>query len=192
MRRLFSALCALAGVAVLSCPVAESLAQNLPNSNSPQTAVILTKLSPSAYPPLALRARIAGEVELMLDVRPNGSIASAIVVSGHPLLKQAALESAQQSQFECRNCIEVVRSYRLLYTFQLGPTKYCAETSDAAKSNQQEQPYPRVTQSQDHVTVIDQPEGTCDPVVTITGKKVRSAKCLYLWRCGFLPLTINE
>jgi len=185
-------MCTLAGMVVLSCAGVESLAQSETNSNTPQEGVLVTKLSPPVYPQLALQARITGGVELMLDIRPNGSIASAVVVSGHPLLKQAALESAQQTLFECRNCTEGLRSYRLLYTFQLGPTEYCAETSNSSKRDQQEPPYPRVSQSQNHVTLVDQPVGTCDPAFTITRKKVRSAKCLYLWRCGFPRLTTYE
>jgi TonB family protein len=192
MRRFISSIYALAQVVVLSYTVADSLARNGPNSNNPQNEVVLTKLSPLIYPPVARQTRIAGKVELMLDIRPNGTVASAMVVSGHPLLQQAALESAKQSQFECRNCNEGVRSYRLLYSFELGPTEYCKETSDISKGNQQEPPYPRVTQLENRVTVVDRPVGTCDMASTVRSKKVRSAKCLYLWRCGYPRLVIYE
>jgi len=180
MSRFISSVCALAGLVVLSYVVVESLAQSEPSSDTAQATVVLTKLSPPVYPRLALQTRTTGDVELILDVQPNGSVASAIVVSGHPLLKQAALESAQQSQFECRNCSEGMRSYRLLYSFQLGPTSYCTETSDSANGKQEQQPYPRVIQSQNRVTLVDQPVGTCDLAFTVSRKKVRSAKCLYL------------
>ena len=192
MRRFISSMYALAQVVVLSCAVANSLAQSEPNSNNPQNEVVLTKLSPPIYPPLAKQTRIKGDVELMLEIRPNGTVVSAMVVSGHPLLQQAALESAKQSQFECRNCNEGVRSFRLLYSFELGPTEYCTRTSDSSKGNQQEPPYPRVTQSENRVTVVDQPVGTCDLAFTVSSKKVRSAKCLYLWRCGYPRLVSYE
>jgi len=169
---------------LVSGSIIKSLAQSGVAANSPQGEVFLTKLATPFYPPLARQTRITGDVELMLEIKENGSIQSAIVVSGHPLLKQAALDSAQSSQFECRNCGQGVQSYRLFYSFQLGPTRYCTETSDGSKDNQQEGPYPRVIQSQNHVTVVDQPVGTCDPAFTVTWKKVRTAKCLYLWRCG--------
>ena len=64
--------------------------------------VFLVKLSPPVYPPLARQARIMGDVRIQLAIRRDGSIESSEGVSGHPLLKQAALESAQQSEFECR------------------------------------------------------------------------------------------
>jgi hypothetical protein len=186
VKRFYPSICALAGVVVLSCAVVDSLAQTEANSNPPQDRVVLTKLFPPVYPRLAVQAHIAGDLELMLEIRPNGRVASAIAVSGPPLLKQAALESAQQSQFECKNCSEGVHSYRLWYTFQLDPADYCAEISDVSNATHPEQLYPRVTQSQNHVTVVEQAVGTCDPRETIIRK--RSAKCLYLWRCRILRL----
>jgi TonB family protein len=163
----------------------KSLAQSGASANTPQGEVLLTKLTEPSYPPVARQARVMGDVELMLEINEDGSVRSAVVVSGHPLLKQAALDSAQRSQFECRDCGQGVRPLRMLYSFQLAPTSYCTETSDSSKGNQQEEPYPRVIQSQNHVTLVDQPVGTCDLAFIVTRKKARSAKCLYLWRCGF-------
>jgi TonB family protein len=159
---------------VLSIAVAESSAQGA-TAVQTQESVVLSKLFQPVYPPLALQTRITGDVELILEVKADGSLESAQFVSGHPLLKQAALDSAQRSKFECRNCTQGMRLFQMLYSFQLGPTRYCEE---------KEAPYPRVVQSQSHVTVIDQPVGTCDMAFTVTRTKVRSAKCLYLWRCG--------
>src|SRR5712692_11252304 len=69
------------------------------------------KLSDPTYPRLAQQARITGDVDLMLTIQRDGSVESAVVVSGHPMLQQAALESAQRSQFECKGCGEAVTSY---------------------------------------------------------------------------------
>ena len=192
MRRFISSVYALAQVVVLSWTVADSRAQGSPSVNNAKNEVVLTKLSPPIYPPLAKQTRISGNVELMLEIRPNGTVASAVVVSGHPLLQPAALESAKQSQFDCRNCNEGMQSYRLLYSFELGPTEYCAKTSDSSKSDRQEPPYPRVTRVENRVTVVDQPVGTCDMPAAVTSKNVRSAKCLYLWRCGHPRLVVYE
>jgi TonB family protein len=153
-------------------------------SKTTQESVVITKLFPPVYPPLAKQTRISGDVELILEVRADGRLESATVVSGHPLLKQAALDSAEGSQFDCRICTQGVRSFQMLYSFQLGPTSYCAEASKTSSRDQKEEHYPRVVQTQNHVTVIDQPVGTCDLAFTITRTRVRSAKCLYLWKCG--------
>jgi TonB family protein len=82
-----------------------------------QNGAVLIKLSPPLYPPLAREARIGGDVKIQIEIRPDGSAASVGVISGHPLLKQAALESAQKSQCECRRCGEGLTSYSLTYTF---------------------------------------------------------------------------
>lgn len=183
---------ALAGVALLSWAIGTSWAQDTSNSNQALEGAVITKPSPLTYPPLARQTRITGSVELKLEVRKDGSLASVVAVSGHPLLKQGALENAQKSQFACNDCnIEDVRSYRLVYTFELGPTSYC--TDEPNKSGViPEQPYPRLTQSQGHVTLVDQPVGTCDLAGTVTYSKVRSAKCLYLWKCAKPRLIIRE
>jgi len=167
---------------VLTTSTIKCRAQSEVSANTPQGKVVVTKLTEPSYPPVARQAGVVGDVELMLEIKADGSVQSAVAVSGHPLLKQAALDSAQRSQFECRDCGQGMRSFGMLYSFQLGPTSYCTEGSGSSKDNHQEKPYPRVTQSQNHVTVVDQPVGTCDLAFTV--KKVRSVKCLYLWRCG--------
>jgi len=173
----------LALVIGLSFAVAESSAQTAVSSEAPQDGAALTKLSQPVYPPLARQTRIAGDVILLLRIWEDGTIESAVVDSGHPLLKQAALDSAQESKFECRKCSEPLTSFRLVYTFQLaGPTECCKPTEQSANEKPADQPVPRVIQSENHVTVIDQPVCICDPAADVV--KVRSLKCLYLWRCG--------
>src|SRR5207245_2568849 len=97
--------------------------------------------------------------------------------SGHPLLKQAALDSARQSQFDCRSCTKAVTSYSLRYKFQLVDpdlTKDCAAWTDEERNE--------LNSSQREITVFATAVVTCDPIVVLT--RIRSAKCLYLWRCG--------
>ena len=190
MKHAFS-ICGMAEMIVLLCVVVQSVAQSVSDSNRPQASVVLTKLSPPTYPPLARQTRIAGDVELTLDVRSTGSVTSVTVVSGHPLLTLAALQSAQQSQFECRNCNEGVRSYRLWYTFQLVGPACCTAADGGANNSQPNEPIPRVIQSPNHVTMVNQPFCSCG-ASTPSRKKVRSAKCLYLWKCGFARSTGYE
>jgi outer membrane biosynthesis protein TonB len=59
-------------------------------TETPQTGVVLTKLSPPIYPPLARQARITGDVKIQLTIRQDGSVDSAALFSGHPMLAQAA------------------------------------------------------------------------------------------------------
>jgi hypothetical protein len=167
----------------------QSLAQNAVNADVRPEGVVLTELSRPSYPPLARQTRISGEANLMLGIRQDGSIESALVISGHPLLAQTALDSAQHSRFECRKCSDTVTYLRLVYTFQLvGPNSCCTPQKDGPKDPGEQ--IPRVTQLLNRVTVVDQLACICDPGIDV--RKVRSAKCLYLWRCGTPRLRIYE
>jgi Gram-negative bacterial TonB protein C-terminal len=133
--------------------------------------VVVTKLSPPTYPQLVRVAHIVGDVTVTLGIRQDGTIESSNATSGPPMLYKAALQSAQQSQFECRNCSDAITSYTLVYTFKLNDQPCCSPTADL-----------HVTQSENHVTAIDNAICFCDPAAGPW--KVRSAKCLYLWKCG--------
>jgi len=131
---------------------------------------VLVKLSDPTYPPLARQASIIGDVNLLLNIRRDGSVESATVENGPPMLRQAAFDSAQKSQYDCGNCREQTNPYRLVYTFQLTDRENCCDLTDNL----------RVSQSGNHVIVSNRYVCLCDPAAKI---KVRSLKCLYLWRC---------
>jgi Gram-negative bacterial TonB protein C-terminal len=173
-------------VASIILPIAgvETLTQTATASDSQQEGPVMSSLSPPVYPPVAKQAHVAGDVELELKVKADGSLESATVTSGPPLLTQAALDSAKHSLFECRNCGAEGIQFHVLYTFQLGPTSYCTDASDTSKIGEKQETYPKVAQERNHITLIDQPVGTCDPSFKIVERKVRSVKCLFLWKCG--------
>jgi TonB family protein len=158
------------------------LAQASGTSDS-TTGVSVTKLAQPVYPRLAQQAHITGTVNIEVRVARNGTVQSATVISGHPMLRDSALRSARQSQFECERCSAEVSSYSLAYEFRLvAPdlTKDCTKWTDEelnAHSVEFDSAHGRVTVSAMEVW-------TCDPAVQL--RKVRSAKCLYLWRCGVL------
>ena len=154
--------------------VGSLLAQESIPSETPQTGVVLVKLSPVIFPPLARMANIVGEVKVELGITKDGSVASAEIISGHAMLKQAALESAQKSQFECRGCSEAVTPYLLTYSFESRENGNCCDALSRV---------PEVTQTQAHVTIVSAQICLCDPGFTTT-RKTRSAKCFYLWKCG--------
>jgi TonB family protein len=145
--------------------------------------VVLSKLSPPIFPPLARAARVTGDVEIAVQIRQDGTVESAEVVKGHPLLKAAALDSARQSTFECHDCGDVPRLYSVLYTFGYTTTQHCCQPQ--AKSVAGEpgaEPQAGITQSQNHITILSEPLCICDPSADVI--KVRSAKCLFLWHCS--------
>src|SRR4029077_3486850 len=90
----------------------------------PQGQVVLSKLSPPIYPPLARAARVSGDVAIALRIGQDGGVESAEVLRGHPLLKAAALDSARQSKFECHDCGKTAIPYSILYTFGYTTTQH--------------------------------------------------------------------
>jgi TonB family protein len=171
-----------AAILLLSVAVANSSAQSASDTQG-QQGVLLTTLFQPVYPPLARQTRIIGDVELTLEVRQDGSLESVNVVRGHPLLQQAAVDSAKQSRFACQKCGDGTWSYHMVYSFQLiGGESCCAAVEANVNAQTQDQPIPRVIQSANHVTVVDRPTCICDPAADTV--KVRSMKCLYLWKCA--------
>jgi TonB family protein len=136
-------------VASGACSVAHpqtTVAQTAETFEAPRFDVVLNNVYLPVYPPLARQARIMGDVKILVGVRQDGSVESAEVVSGHPMLKQAALESAQKSTFLCRECKGAVTLFTVTYTYG---------------------------------TRVD-PDG-----IDCSGpQRLRSAKCLGLWKCG--------
>jgi protein TonB len=52
------------------------------------------------YPPIAKAARAAGAVQVQVTISEEGRVIDASVVSGHPLLREAALQAARQWVFK--------------------------------------------------------------------------------------------
>jgi len=64
-----------------------------------QAARILNRVQPQ-YPPLARQTRISGTVRLHAIISKDGSIQQLEVISGHPLLQQAALDAVRQWRYQ--------------------------------------------------------------------------------------------
>ena len=60
----------------------------------------LLKLVPPMYPKLAAQARVTGTVVLEATVTAQGTVEEIHIVSGHPLLVQAAIDCVKQWQYE--------------------------------------------------------------------------------------------
>ena len=125
---------------LLMAPVFFSLAVSIAHSQGadglPKPVPSFLNLYPPVYPPLARQARISGDVILKIDVRPNRSVASAAVISGHAMLKQAALDSALKSTFLRQEGTEGTVSYLITYTFGLrvGPDSGCTDGGTFARA----------------------------------------------------------
>jgi protein TonB len=63
-----------------------------------QQAMLVSQPRP-LYPPLAKQARIQGVVRLEAVISKSGTIEELKVISGHPLLVQAALDAVRQWRY---------------------------------------------------------------------------------------------
>ncbi len=64
-----------------------------------QQAKLVNKVTP-LYPALAKQARIQGTVKLQAVIAKNGAVVELQVLSGHPLLVQAALDAVHQWRYQ--------------------------------------------------------------------------------------------
>jgi hypothetical protein len=135
----------------------------------------ITEAFHATYPPIALIAHVEGEVTLVADLRGDGTVGEVSVESGPQMLRAVSIESAERNSYKCEACTQAGARVRLIYSFKLGPAITCEESGIDSS-------YPRFTHSGDTITVEAQPWGTCDYAARL---RVRSAKCLFLWRCGF-------
>jgi len=58
-----------------------------------------SKVQP-AYPELAKRMNVTGTVKLMVTIAPNGTVKSAKVLGGHPLLVDPAMDAVKKWKYE--------------------------------------------------------------------------------------------
>jgi TonB family protein len=84
-----------------------------------QTEPSLLSANIPKYPPLARQARIEGVVRLTFSLPANGLQPTNVeVVSGHPMLKGAAVENVKTWRFE-QNPYAVERKYETTFKYRL-------------------------------------------------------------------------
>src|SRR5579862_3025287 len=143
----------LAGMSLcLFATSANSPGQRTADSDTAETGPVLSKLSTPEYPPLARMANVSGEVKVTASIRKDGAVELA-EATGHPLLKQAALESVQKSTFECRRCTNEGKCL-LTFSFEVKDDGDCCGGFG--------QP-PEVTQLGDHIIIVAARSCICDP-----------------------------
>lgn len=153
-----------------------------PQGDSAPNLTLIRWVTP-VYPATAIANGVAGDVNLKVSVRPDGTVESVTVITGaDPLLIQAAGDSAKQSRFACRQCSGLIER-SLIYTFQLAKPDPCCCSSGHQRPND-----PEVSHVGDHMTITASPLCVCPDACAMAWAKAhskyRSVKCLYLWKCG--------
>ncbi len=152
---------------VMSLAVASrSLMAQAPSKDQDiEPQVILRKLFPPVYPPLARQARAVGDVHLRVSIHSDGSIVAVSVIDGSPVLRQAALDSAKQSQFECKDCgqSDHLVEGTFTYSFQVSPEQEPADSNCCLEEQAPPDRVPttQVSQSDERITITIPPICIC-------------------------------
>jgi TonB family protein len=131
---------------------------------------------PPVYPQMARVARIQGQVALQFTLQHEGTVALQ-KSTGHPLLVQAAEESLKTSKLGCDDCKDLTPIFTVVFDFQVAEHD-CRDQEVTPKQRAN-------LNGTNRVSIVVQPECTDDPIVHY--KRVRSLRCLYLWKCAMRP-----
>lgn len=133
--------------------------------------------TPPQYPQMALIAAIQGEARIEVAFKDDGTIADVKEVSGHPILLFAAKENLRQAKLVCENCV-AGSSFVVVYDFVRLINVPGMDPCDHAAA-----PLPNpVVNSPTHITIYGTP-GCIEPRCCPPPQRVRSLRCLYLWKC---------
>ena len=158
---------AVAGQAALMLGLAQSTAF--------RPALEIARLEPPVYPPIAMAARVSGDVDLKITLKTDGTPGTVQVESGPQMLRQAAVDSASRSRFTGVPGGGAEATYKIIYKFALEKALGCGQERDKS--------YPHIHSGSNTITISEQPVTICDPVADEEPVHVRSVKCLYLWKC---------
>jgi TonB family protein len=138
MRRHFVALLAATGLSVSFAGAQEKTeppAQQAPAKriavvrvvrSDIEEAVLINKVEPK-YPGTARAARISGVVQLRALIAKDGAVTNLMVISGHPLLAEAAIDAVRQWRYQPTrlngNPVEVEMTIDVSFTPEGGTTE---------------------------------------------------------------------
>jgi len=83
---------------IVKRPVVTSVPQRVPVTSTIEAAKLISRVQP-VYPQLAIQARIQGNVVLHAIIGRDGQVSELQVLSGHPLLVNAALDAVRQWRY---------------------------------------------------------------------------------------------
>lgn len=87
------------------------------------------------YPPIAMGAKITGEIRLRLKVAANGEVQSIEVKSGPSMLQKAAVDAIKNWRFHCDDCkYGEPFEHTFTFRFRLGIEEICKYSTNVSKS----------------------------------------------------------
>ena len=135
------------------------------------------------YPPIARSAAISGDVHVTVEVRPDGTVASATVArmegfnreADAKFFEQPVLEAAQKARFRCEQCADTQMLYGLAFAF-----RFAYKIGRAMGDLHPE--IVSISPSQSRILIVTE-LGPPDGPVSLVARAPRAAKCLWLWHC---------
>jgi len=148
-------------------------------------ALVWEDFHPPQYPRAALIAHIEGLVTIQFSLDTDGTV-TIKNSSGPRILVAAAEESVKASKLRCDSCGTAAASFGVVFDFEIA----------RHSCNDPEINFPPTAKLEtlNRVSVTAEPVCTKDPVVRTekVQKKVRSIRCLYLWRCGLRTISTSQ
>ena len=80
-------------------PIKPVPAEHKPKPVSVLSEAVLVKRVVPAYPPIAIRTAVQGDVKLVARIGRDGKLENLTLISGHPLLVEAALNAVKQWEY---------------------------------------------------------------------------------------------
>jgi TonB family protein len=154
----------------------EVVVPEVPMPLEPTPGISVIKFVAPVYPPIARTARVQGDVKVYLVVATDGTPQQVQVVSGHPMLKDAAMQAVRQWTFGLARPDREM-NHEVVFRFRMLP----GTIEEPAPAQPNEYIQPRLPSS---VTIWAEPKivGTL-PDASEPCPKKRSPVCLYLWNC---------
>ena len=174
---------ALAGRRLLMLAVyVTTVTATLPAQEPPTTTSVVLRQIPAPevrYPPIAESARVSGQVNVQVGVRPDGSVAEVTVFPqtdlSWRLLQGTAVDAASRATFECHDCTQPSTPHLIAFVFSL----------DGSDSGSHALPttWKQTGDASSQVNVFGRV-----PIISVGPPSkpfhVRAARCLWLWRCS--------
>jgi TonB family protein len=98
---------------------ASSIGRGLRVSEVEMRALRMQQIDP-VYPPLAIQGKVQGDVILDAQISPTGDVQDVLMITGHPMLRAAAVEAVKQWKYRPYlvngNAVAVASMVRLRFT----------------------------------------------------------------------------
>jgi TonB family protein len=133
-----------------------------------------TEFHPTVYPPMPRIANLDGTVTVEITIEPDDTV-SLQKSTGHPILVQAAEESLKLSKFACDSCSQRATPFTIVFDFRISSPEcgsFGLNSSPMA-----------VLDTSTHIRISTDRHCISDPA-PVLGRRVRSLRCLYLWKCS--------